>query len=59
MESITELRVEFLEPKLFLIKITTCLDHATVCLSDVLKWMSGTGTAGRLCSKGGASASLG
>lgn len=27
MESITELRVEFLEPKLFLIKITTRLDH--------------------------------
>ena len=30
MESITELRVEFLEPKLFLIKITTRLDHASV-----------------------------
>lgn len=37
MESITELRVEFLEPKLFLIKITTCLDHSAVCLSDVFK----------------------
>lgn len=38
MESITELRVEFLEPKLFLIKITTCLDRAAVCLI-FLRWM--------------------
>lgn len=35
MESITELRVEFLEPKLFLIKITTCLDHEAVFVSSV------------------------
>lgn len=35
MESITELKVEFLEPKLFLIKITICLDHTTVLLCSV------------------------
>lgn len=37
MESITESRVEFLEPKLFLIKITMCLDHAALFVWSVLE----------------------
>lgn len=46
MESITELRVEFLEPKLFLIKITTCLDHTAVFCLIYLRWMSGRDVGG-------------